>query len=74
MMPYELDSCAIAYALKLPPLVFVRSGELRQAEWTEFSLAEVVSLSRTSTSSTCWRQGAPEVSAPVLVADVRSLS
>jgi len=44
MMPYELDSCAIAYALKLPPLVFVRSGELRQAEWTEFSLAEVVSL------------------------------
>jgi len=31
-------------------------------------------LSRTSISSTCWCQGAPEVSAPLLVADVRSLS
>jgi hypothetical protein len=29
---------------------------------------------RTSISSTCWCQGAPEVSAPLLVADVRSLS
>ena len=27
------------YALKLAPLVFVRPGELRQAEWTEFDLA-----------------------------------
>jgi heme-degrading monooxygenase HmoA len=29
---------------------------------------------RTSISSTCWCQGAPEVNAPLLVADVRSLS
>jgi integrase len=28
-----------ALALKLAPLVFVRPGELRQAEWTEFDLA-----------------------------------
>ena len=28
------------YALRLAPLVFVRPGELRQAEWTEFNLAE----------------------------------
>jgi integrase len=28
------------YALKLAPLVFVRPGELRQAEWAEFNLAE----------------------------------
>src|SRR6266404_86412 len=27
-----------AYALKLSPLVFVRPGELRHAEWTEFDL------------------------------------
>jgi integrase len=27
------------YALKLAPLVFVRPGELRQAEWAEFDLA-----------------------------------
>ena len=27
-------------ALKLTPLVFVRPGELRQAEWTEFELAD----------------------------------
>jgi len=27
-----------AYALKLAPLVFVRPGELRHAEWTEFDL------------------------------------
>jgi integrase len=26
------------YALKLPPLLFVRPGELRHAEWTEFDL------------------------------------
>jgi len=53
------------YALKLAPLVFVRPGELRQAEWTEFSPAGVAPLSRTSISSTCWCQGAPEVSAPL---------
>ncbi len=29
-----------AYALKLSPLVFVRPGELRHAEWTEFYLDE----------------------------------
>jgi Arm DNA-binding domain len=29
-----------ALALKLAPLVFVRPGELRQAEWTEFDLPE----------------------------------
>ena len=28
------------YALKLAPLVIVRPVELRQAEWTEFSLAD----------------------------------
>jgi integrase len=28
------------YAPKLAPLVFVRPGELRQAEWTEFSVAD----------------------------------
>jgi integrase len=27
-----------AYALKLAPLLFVRPGELRHAEWTEFYL------------------------------------
>ena len=27
-----------AYALKLAPLLFVRPGELRHAEWTEFDL------------------------------------
>jgi hypothetical protein len=27
-----------AYALKLAPLLFVRPGELRHAEWTEFEL------------------------------------
>ena len=26
------------YALKLAPLLFVRPGELRHAEWTEFDL------------------------------------
>jgi integrase len=31
---------ATRLALKLAPLVFVRPGELRQAEWTEFSLAD----------------------------------
>jgi hypothetical protein len=34
----------------------------------------VAPLSRTSISATCWCRGAPEVSAPLLVADVRSLS
>ena len=34
----------------------------------------VAPLSRTSISSTCWCQGGPEVTAPLLVADVRSLS
>jgi integrase len=29
---------ATAYALKLAPLLFVRPGELRHAEWTEFEL------------------------------------
>jgi integrase len=29
---------ATAYALKLAPLLFVRPGELRHAEWTEFDL------------------------------------
>jgi hypothetical protein len=53
--------------------VFVRPSELRQAEWTEFSLAVVARLSRTSISSTCWCQEAPEVSAPLLAADVRPL-
>ena len=28
------------YALKLAPLVFVRPGELRKAEWTEFNLTD----------------------------------
>jgi integrase len=28
------------YALKLAPLVFVRPGELRKAEWTEFNLMD----------------------------------
>jgi 3-oxoacyl-[acyl-carrier-protein] synthase II len=37
-------------------------------------LLGVVPLSRTSISSTCWCQGAPEVGAPLLIADVRSLS
>lgn len=27
-----------AYALRLAPYVFVRPGELRQAEWREFDL------------------------------------
>ena len=36
------------YALNLAPLVFVRPSELRQAEWTEFRLAGVAPLSRTS--------------------------
>lgn len=31
---------ATRYALKLAPLLFVRPGELRQAEWTEFSFAD----------------------------------
>jgi hypothetical protein len=30
----------VRYALKLAPLVFVRPGELRQAEWVEFNLAD----------------------------------
>jgi integrase len=29
-----------AFALKLAPLVFVRPGELRAAEWSEFDLAD----------------------------------
>src|SRR3982074_2550754 len=28
------------YALRLAPLIFVRPGELRKAEWTEFNLEE----------------------------------
>jgi hypothetical protein len=28
------------YALQMAPLVFVRPGELRKAEWTEFFVAE----------------------------------
>jgi integrase len=28
------------YALKLAPLVFVRPGELRKAEWAEFKLTD----------------------------------
>ena len=31
-------SSAVKWALQLAPLVFVRPGELRQAEWTEFDL------------------------------------
>jgi integrase len=34
---YE-GSITVAYALRLAPLVFVRPGELRQAEWAEFDL------------------------------------
>jgi len=32
------------YALKLAPLVFVRPGELRQAEWAEFQTLELYSI------------------------------
>jgi integrase len=32
------------YALKLAPLVFVRPGELRQADWSEFDLDEAIWL------------------------------
>jgi integrase len=35
-----------AYALKLAPLLFVRPGELRHAEWTEFDLESVEPLWR----------------------------
>jgi integrase len=35
-----------AYALKLAPLLFVRPGELRHAEWTEFDLESVEALWR----------------------------
>jgi integrase len=35
-------SFVVQCALQLAPLVFVRAGELRRAEWTEFDLAEAV--------------------------------
>jgi integrase len=35
-----------AYALKLAPLLYVRPGELRHAEWTEFDLASAEPLWR----------------------------
>jgi integrase len=35
-------SFVVQCALQLAPLVFVRAGELRRAEWSEFDLAEAV--------------------------------
>jgi len=47
---------------------------LKMSAWGKRVQRGVAPLSRTSISSTCWCQGVPEVSAPLLVADVRSLS
>lgn len=42
----DIDNCKASHvvycALRLAPLVFVRPGELRQAEWAEFDFAEAL--------------------------------
>jgi hypothetical protein len=43
------------YALKLAPLVFVRPGELRQAEWVEFNLADAEWRNRLKDGAACAR-------------------
>lgn len=48
-------------ALKLAPLVFVRPGELRAAEWTEFDLARAASSADSSTAAADHRRRALRV-------------